>query len=78
MQIDLQNEHYDFNGDLYYPKNVTNYPVPLKGHKEFQWFELAELPIIVKSIYNCNFLIILIILLLHFIILVFVVLDLMF
>lgn len=52
MQIDLQNEHYDFNGDLYYPKNVTNYPVPLKGHKEFQWFELAELPIIVKSIYQ--------------------------
>lgn len=52
MQIDLQNEHYDFNGDLYYPENVTNYPVPLKGHKEFQWFELAELPIIVKSIYQ--------------------------
>ena len=52
MQIDLQNEHYDFNGDLYYPNNVTNYPLPLKGHKEFQWFELDELPIIVKSIYQ--------------------------
>ncbi|MFK5173355.1 hypothetical protein ACI3QN_12650, partial [Propionibacterium freudenreichii] len=38
--------------EVEYETTIKTYPVSLKNHKEMDWFELYELPLLVRRIYT--------------------------